>query len=102
MTADGDAHIQLEVKFDFDRNTTHQPDPYLLEQISLPAIFGDLDTSFGQIGLRFGAAGNAGGSAHTEGSGKVIAIRVRSQDIIDDAPFDIQSFSIDLTGGGKI
>lgn len=102
MKAAGDALVQLEVKYDYEGSDVHQPAPYYLEQVSLPAIFGDIGTEFGQVGLRFGSQSSSFKDSFVEGSGKTVSVRIRTQGVIDDAPFDIQSFAIQLTGGGKI
>lgn len=100
--AEGNVQMGLELRYDYESSDVHQPDIYPMEQITLPAIFGDPLVTFGDTAVTFGAADLADNDLFTEGSGFTVSFRVVSTEAIDDAPFDIQSLQIDLTAGGKI
>jgi hypothetical protein len=67
-----------------------------------PAIFGSSVSVFGDPIVLFGASTYGDTDVYTEGSGFTVSLRVKSLKTIQDASFDIQSFEVDLTLGGKI
>jgi hypothetical protein len=100
--AEGNVEAGLEVRYDYNGKDVFQPDIYPLERMTLPAIFGKTASVFGDPIVLFGAATYGDTDVYTEGSGFTVSLRVRPLKTIPDASFDIQSFHIDLTTGGKI
>jgi hypothetical protein len=100
--AEGNVEAGLEVRYDYNGKDVFQPAIYPLERMTLPAIFGKPATTFGDPIILFGASTYGDTDVYTEGSGFVVSLRIKSLNIIQDAPFDIQSVEIDLTIGGKI
>jgi hypothetical protein len=100
--AEGNVEAGLEVRYDYNHRDVFQPAVYPLERMTLPAIFGKPDSTFGDPIVFFGATNFGDTELYTEGSGFVVSLRIRPLKTIQDAPFDLQSFQIDLTAGGKI
>lgn len=100
--AEGFVEAGLDVRYDYNGRDVFQPMIYPLERMTLPAIFGATSTIFGDSSVLFGASTYGGIDLYTEGSGFTVSLRVKSLKLIADACFDIQSFQIDLTTGGKI
>ena len=100
--AEGNVEIGLEVRYDYNGKDLFQPAVYPLDRMTLPAIFGKTASKFADSSLFFGATNYGDSDTYTEGSGFVVSLRIRSLNTIQDAPFDIQSFEVDLTIGGKI
>lgn len=100
--AEGNVEAGLEVRYDYNGKDVFQPAKYPLERMTLAAIFGKPTSIFGDPIVLFGASTYGDSDIYTEGSGFVVSLRVRSLNTIQDASFDIQSFEIDLTTGGKI
>ena len=100
--AEGYAEVGLYVRYDYTGQDVYQPKVYPLERLTLPAIFGAMTSVFGDTTVLFGAATYGDTDVYTEGSGFTVSLRIESLDTIQDACFDIQSFEIDLTIGGKI
>lgn len=100
--AEGAVEMGLELRYDYNHNDVFQPLIYPLERMTLPAIFGRPNSIFGDSAVLFGATTFGDTEVYTEGSGFVVSLRIRSLDTIDDSSFDLQSFQIDLTAGGKI
>jgi hypothetical protein len=100
--AEGSVEAGLEVRYDYNGSDVFQPAVFPLERMTLPALFGAPASLFGNPILLFGATTYGDTDVYTEGSGFVVSLRVRSLRTISDSPFDIQSFEIDLTIGGKI
>lgn len=100
--AEGNVEAGLEVRYDYNGSDVFQPAIYPLTRMTLAALFGKPQSIFGDTALLFGATTFGNTDVYTEGSGFVVSLRVRSLKTIQDAPFDIQSFTIDLTTGGKI
>lgn len=100
--AEGNVEAGLDVRYDYNGRDVFQPDVYPLQRMTLPAIFGKNQSIFGDSVVLFGATTYGDTDVYTEGSGFTVSLRVRSLNTIQDAPFDIQSFNIDLTAGGKI
>jgi len=99
---EGDVQVALEVRYDYESSDVHQPELYPMEQITMPFIWGDPLTVWGDPLVKWGARDIPDRDIFTEGSGFTVSFRIKSLDIIDDAPFDIQSLQVDLTAGGKI
>ena len=100
--AEGNVEAGLDVRYDYNGRDVFQPAVYPLNRMTLPAIFGKNQSIFGDPVVLFGATTYGDTDVYTEGSGFTVSLRVRSLNTIQDAPFDIQSFNIDLTAGGKI
>ncbi len=100
--AEGNVEAGLEVRYDYNGKDVFQPDIYPLDRMTLAALFGKPQATFGDPIVLFGATTYGDSDIYAEGSGFVVSIRVRSLKTIQDASFDIQSFQIDLTTGGKI
>ena len=100
--AEGNVEAGLEVRYDYNGGDVFQPAVYPLERMTLPSIFGKSVSIFGDSILLFGASTYGDTDVYTEGSGFVVSLRIRSLKTIQDSSFDIQSFEIDLTKGGKI
>lgn len=100
--AEGNVEAGLEVRYDYNGKDVFQPFIYPLERMTLPAIFGKSRSTFGDSIVLFGASTYGDTDVYTEGSGFVVSLRIRPLKTIQDAPFDIQSFQIDLAAGGKI
>lgn len=100
--AEGNVDAGLEVRYDYNGRDIFQPAIYPLERMTLAAIFGKPQAIFGDPIVFFGASTYGDTDVYTEGSGFAVSLRIRSLKTIQDAPFDIQSFKIDLTTGGKI
>jgi hypothetical protein len=100
--AEGNVEAGLEVRFDYNGSDVFQPASYPLQRMTLPAIFGKSVSLLGDPIVLFGASTYGDTDVYTEGSGFVVSLRVRSLKTIQDSSFDIQSFEIDLTQGGKI
>lgn len=100
--AEGYAEVGLYVRYDYTGKDVYQPKVYPLERLTLPAIFGAMTSVFADTTVLFGAATYGDTDVYTEGSGFTVSLRIESLDTIQDACFDIQSFEIDLTIGGKI
>jgi hypothetical protein len=99
---EGAVEAGLALRYDYNGSDVFQPDIFTLERKTLPALFGSPISTFGNPILFFGATTYGDTDVYTEGSGFVVSLRIRSLGIIADSPFDIQSFEIDLTTGGKI
>lgn len=100
--AEGNVEAGLDVRYDYNGKDVFQPMIYPLERMTLPAIFGATASVFGDPTVMFGATTYGDTDVYTEGSGFTVSLRVKSLKTIQDACFDIQSFQIDLTTGGKI
>lgn len=100
--AEGFVEAGLDVRYDYNGKDTFQPMVYKLERMTLPAIFGAPASIFGDPVVLFGATTYGDTDVYTEGSGFTVSLRVKSLKTIQDYCFDIQSFEIDLTVGGKI
>lgn len=100
--AEGNVEAGLEVRYDYMHKDIFQPAIYPLDRMLLPAFFGKPDSTFGDPIVLFGASTYGDTDVYTEGSGFTVSLRLKSLDTIQDACFDIQSFKIDLTTGGKI
>ena len=100
--AEGPVLAGLDVRYDYNNKDVFQPDVYPLERVTLPAIFGKNASIFGDSVVLFGATTYGDSDVYTEGSGFTVSLRIRSLKEIKDSSFDIQSFQIDLTMGGKI
>jgi hypothetical protein len=100
--AEGNVEAGLEVRYDYNGKDVFQPAIYPLDRMTLPAIFGKPRSTFGDSIVLFGATTYGDTDVYTEGSGFVVSLRIKSLQTIQDSPFDIQSFEIDLTKGGKI
>jgi hypothetical protein len=100
--AEGNVEIGLQVRYDYVGRDVYQPPVYPLERMTLAAIFGKNASIFGDAIVLFGASTYGDTDVYTEGSGFVVSLRIRSLETIQDASFDIQSFEIDLTRGGRI
>ncbi len=99
---EGDVQMGLEIRYDFESSDVFQPAIYPMAVISMPAVYGDPLVTYGDPLVKFGARDIPDRSLFTEGSGKVVSFRIKSLQTIDDAPFDLQSLQVELTGGGKI
>ena len=99
---EGDVQMGLEIRYDFESSDVFQPVIYPMEVISLAAVYGDPLVTYGDPLIKYGASDVPVNSLYTEGSGKVVSFRIISLKTIDDAPFDLQSLQVELTGGGKI
>ena len=100
--AEGNVEAGLDVRYDYNGKDVFQPMIYPLERMTLPAVFGAPLSTFGDPIVLFGATTYGDTDVYTEGSGFTVSLRVKSLKTIQDACFDIQSFQIDLTAGGKI
>lgn len=100
--AEGYVEVGLDVRYDYNGRDVFQPARYPLERMTLAAIFGRNSSVFGDPIVLFGASTYGDTDVYTEGSGFTVSLRVRSLNTIQDACFDIQSFEVDLTLGGKI
>lgn len=100
--AEGNVEAGLDIRYDYYNNDVFQPAVYPLDRMTLPALFGKLTSVFGDPIVVFGASTYGDTDVYTEGSGFTVSLRIRSLNTIQDASFDIQSFKIDLTTGGKI
>ena len=100
--AEGIVEAGLEVRYDYMGKDVFQPAVYPLERMTLPAIFGNFRSIFGDSIVMFGASTYGDTDVYTEGSGFTVSLRIRSLKTVADSCFDIQSFTIDLTAGGKI
>jgi len=100
--AEGYVEAGLEVRYDYNGKDVFQPAIYPLERMMRPAIFGSSVSVFGDPIVLFGASTYGDTDVYTEGSGFTVSLRVKSLKTIQDASFDIQSFEVDLTLGGKI
>ena len=101
MKPEGDVNAELVLKYDYQSSGTAQPDPYVLEEQTLPAIFGDLGVTFGDTLVRYGAAGLSDNDIFTEGSGFTVSFIVRDRDL-EDSSFEIQSLQVNFTPSGRI
>jgi len=102
IRAEGDIQLGMELRYNFENNDWHQPDIYPMEAMSRAAIYGDPNVRYADPLVRYGASTVADRSLYTEGSGFYVSFRIKSLDIIDDYPFDIQSLQVDMTTGGKV
>jgi hypothetical protein len=100
--AEGYVEAGLEVRYDYNGKDVYQPAIYPLERMLSPAIFGANASVFGDPIVLFGASTYGDTDVYTEGSGFTVSLRVKSLKTIQDACFDIQSYEVDLTLGGKI
>lgn len=99
---EGTVEIGLDVRYDHERPDVHQPAIFALDRIFSAATFGDPDTIFGDPSVVFGARMDPDTYVYTEGSGFNVSYRVTSLNTGDDAPFEIRSFTTDLTPSGRI
>jgi len=99
---EGDVQLGMEIRYDYESSDVHQPAIYEMEQITLPFIWGDPLTVWGDPLIKWGARDIPDRDIFTEGSGFTVSFRIKSLNVIDDSPFDIQSLQVDLTSGGKI
>jgi hypothetical protein len=101
VKTEGTITLQVETLFDYEQPDVIQPEPFVMPEISQASTFGKaiFGTAYRYL---FGSREIADQKAFMEGSGFTMSIRLRSSgDTVDDQ-FDIQSFTIDLTTGGRI
>jgi hypothetical protein len=100
--SEGLVEAGLDLRYDYNGPDVFQPAVFPLSRLTLPTIFGSPLAIFGNLLTLYGSTTYGNADAYTEGSGFVVSLRIRSLKTIQDDPFDIQSFEIDLTTGGKI
>jgi hypothetical protein len=94
---EGAINIGMDIRYDYMSSDVYQPETYILDQITGPALFGS-----GVFGVSiFGAQDIPNRDVFTEGSGHTVSIRIVDQGQ-PDAPFDIQSLVYDVIMNGRI
>lgn len=95
FSPEGDAKPTLRVRYDYDDPTIPQPNDYLLADIPLPAIFGNV--VFGNF--KFGATNDPMTRQTVEGSGNTVSFRIKSTDT--NAPYAVNGIYIDYMPSGR-
>ena len=100
LKLEGDTSFNVSLKFDFDDPGTYQPPPYSIGQggtLKAPALYG----TAAYANVQYGTLVNPRIPLITEGSGKVIAIRIFPSGERCD-PFSLQGFDMYLIKSGRI
>ena len=97
MKPEGTVNLGMDVRYDYQSEDVFQPETYILDQISGPAVFGS--AVFGTAS--FGARDLPNRDVYTEGSGYTVSVRIVDRGLID-APFDIQSLVYDVIANGRV
>lgn len=95
FSPEGTASPTLRVRYDFDDPTIPQPNDYQLNDIPLPAIFGNV--AFGIA--TFGATNDPMVRQTIEGSGNTVNFRIKSNDT--NSPYVVNGIYIDYTPSGR-
>jgi len=97
MKPEGDVYLGMDVKYDYESSDIYQPDTYILDKITGPAVYGT--ATYGTS--VYGARDLPNRDVYTEGSGHTVSIRIVDTGEID-ASFDIQSLVYDVIANGRI
>ena len=93
LTPEGLARPSLRVKFDYEDREIPQPPDYLLDSVSLPAIFGNSSSTFNTV--IFGAQNDPMIRQAVQGSGHTSSFKIFSDD--QNPPYAINGMYIDYT-----
>ena len=95
FSPEGDASPTLRVRYDYDDPNIPQPSDYTLDDIPLPAIFGNV--LFGSA--TFGATNDPMVRQTLEGSGNTVSFRIKSNDT--NAPYVVNGIYVDYMPSGR-
>ena len=97
LSPEGLVQPSVRLRFDYDDQTIPQPPDYVLDSVSLPAIFGNSNALFNSI--VFGAQNDPMVRQAVQGSGVTGSFKVYSDD--QKAPYSVNGFYIDYAPSGR-
>ncbi len=93
LTPEGLVQPSLRIKFDYEDRTIPQPPDYVLDSVSLPAIFGNSSSTFNTV--VFGSQNDPMVRQAVQGSGHTSSFKIFSDD--QNAPYAVNGMYIDYT-----
>jgi len=97
LSPEGLVQPSIRLRFDYDDQTIPQPPDYVLDSVSLPAIFGNSNALFNSV--VFGAQNDPMVRQAVQGSGYTGSFKVYSDD--QKAPYSVNGFYIDYAPSGR-
>ena len=98
LEQEGNASIDLELKFDYEDSKTAQPTTYSLEQAVVPAIWGQMVWG----AFTWGSSAISIDTLHVEGSFQTASLIIKNGATAISAPFTLQGFTMNYTEGSRI